>query len=69
MQNDGYMVMFKDMLSTVWSAPRYTNKQNLASVCRVHENGQRDYIVFECGFDFDNRVDGLEGFTIRGFGI
>ena len=29
------MIYFKDLLSTVWSAPRYTNKQNLASVCNL----------------------------------
>ncbi|CAL6002847.1 Serine/threonine-protein_phosphatase [Hexamita inflata] len=69
MQNDGYMVMFKDLLSTVWSAPRYTNKQNLASVANVWENGQRDYVVFECGSDYDNRQDGLQPFALpRQFG-
>ena len=63
MQNDGYMTMFRDLLSTVWSAPRYTGKLNLASVCCLHENGQRDYLVFECGVDFDARERGLPGFT------
>eukprot|EP00703_Trepomonas_sp_PC1_P000689 JAP95917.1 Serine/threonine-protein phosphatase [Trepomonas sp. PC1] len=68
MQNDGYMIYFKDLLSTVWSAPRYTNKQNLASVCNLQENGQRDYVVFECCSDFDQRHEGLEPFNIqRGF--
>lgn len=69
LQIDGYMVMFKDLLSTVWSAPYYTKKQNLASVCRLHGNGQRDYVVFEYGADFDNRELGLPAFQAIGGGF
>lgn len=58
------MVLFKDLLSTVWSAPRYTGKQNLAAVCNLWGNGQRDYVVFECGVDFDNRTDGLTPYVL-----
>ncbi|KAH0572995.1 Serine/threonine-protein phosphatase [Spironucleus salmonicida] len=57
MQNDGYMIYFNDLLSTVWSAPRYTNKQNLAAIVKMGQNGVREYIVFECSVDFDGRAE------------
>lgn len=66
MQNDGYLILYKDLLSTVWSAPRYTTKQNLAAIVNMSENGQRDYVVFECGSDYDNRHLALEPYVQKG---
>ena len=53
---EGFVLMFGDLLSTVWSAPDYTQKKNFASVLTVSENLERNYEVFECSSDFDLRA-------------
>ncbi|TKA37002.1 putative serine/threonine-protein phosphatase C22H10.04 [Friedmanniomyces endolithicus] len=46
--NEGYMVMFDDRLSTVWSAPNYCYRcGNLASVLEVGPGGERKWNVFD----------------------
>lgn len=46
--NEGYMIMFDDRLSTVWSAPNYCYRcGNLASVLEVGPNGERKWNVFD----------------------
>ncbi|TNJ30509.1 Serine/threonine protein phosphatase [Giardia muris] len=53
---EGFVLMFGDLLSTVWSAPDYTQKRNFASVLTINENLERNYEVFECSNDFDLRA-------------
>ena len=46
--NEGYMVMFDDRLSTVWSAPNYCYRcGNMASVLEVGPFGDRKWNVFD----------------------
>jgi serine/threonine-protein phosphatase PPG1 len=46
--NEGYMVMFDDRLSTVWSAPNYCYRcGNKASVLEVSPTGERKWNVFD----------------------
>lgn len=46
--NEGYMVMFDDRLSTVWSAPNYCYRcGNKASVLEVSPTGERHWNVFD----------------------
>lgn len=54
---EGYQIMFNDCLSTVWSAPDYTGKKNLASTLNISDGLERIYEVFECSSDFDLRGD------------
>ncbi|KAJ1735602.1 putative serine/threonine protein phosphatase [Coemansia sp. Benny D160-2] len=45
---EGYLVLFNDRLSTVWSAPNYCYRcGNVASVLSVDPYLQRDFITFE----------------------
>lgn len=52
--NEGYMVMFDDRLSTVWSAPNYCYRcGNLASVLEVGPFGDRKWNVFDAAPEND----------------
>lgn len=40
--------MFDEQLVTVWSAPNYCYRcGNMASILTIHENGTRDFIVYD----------------------
>lgn len=49
LMNDGYKYHFGDKyLATVWSAPNYMYRAgNIASILRIDENLQREFITFE----------------------
>ncbi|KAJ3557518.1 hypothetical protein NM688_g1432 [Phlebia brevispora] len=45
---EGYKYMFDEQLVTVWSAPNYCYRcGNMASILTIHENGSRDFIVYD----------------------
>lgn len=51
---EGYQVLYGDLLSTVWSAPNYCYRcGNLASVLEVGGNGERVFNVFEAAPEQD----------------
>jgi serine/threonine-protein phosphatase PPG1 len=51
---DGYQVLFKDALSTVWSAPNYCYRcGNVAAIMEVAEDHKRRYNTFTAAPDSD----------------
>jgi serine/threonine-protein phosphatase PPG1 len=45
--NEGYLLLFKDQLSTVWSAPNYLYRfENLASIMEVDEYCNKSFNIF-----------------------
>ncbi|KAJ2082714.1 putative serine/threonine protein phosphatase [Coemansia sp. RSA 988] len=49
---EGYLVLFNDRLSTVWSAPNYCYRcGNVASLLSIDPYLQRDFITFEAAPD------------------
>lgn len=45
---EGYKLMFNDMLTTVWSAPNYCYRcGNVAAILEINEEKERHYVIFE----------------------
>lgn len=55
---EGYQVLYDDLLSTVWSAPNYCYRcGNMASVLEVHTDGTRFFNVFDAAPENDAHKD------------
>lgn len=55
---EGYQVLYDDLLSTVWSAPNYCYRcGNMASVLEVSDTGERFFNVFEAAPENDQVKD------------
>lgn len=44
---DGYRLMFRDTLATIWSAPNYCYRcGNVASILQISENKEKNFVIF-----------------------
>ena len=68
--NEGYQVLFDDLLSTVWSAPNYCYRcGNMASVLEIGAANERNFNIFDAapenehnkGEQQQQQVQGKEG--------
>jgi serine/threonine-protein phosphatase 6 catalytic subunit len=65
---EGYKYMFDEQLVTVWSAPNYCYRcGNLASIMTVHEDGTRDFTVYDAAPE--NARDKAQGKRLVGQNI
>lgn len=59
---EGFQVLYGDLLSTVWSAPNYCYRcGNMASVLEVSDTGERFFNVFAAAPENDQHKDLQQG--------
>ena len=52
---EGYRLMFRNTLATVWSAPNYCYRcGNVASILQVNENKEKNFVIFKSPDDAED---------------